>query len=243
MRVGKIAAFGAVLVLWAVPANVGAQGIGEIGGPPTMGAPLPFPPPHKKTPLLRAKSEAIVIGVGVGAFGRVEIVGQDTEAGLCIFVEHPEQGTSSDSCGQVSHPSLIAVRSATFEIGRRRGRSLSEAAGSMQPGVAAVTAIGHPHKGRERRRKAVSGIVAVPSSDLLARLHQATPFGYFVADFRGCLADAKIEVQAFDAAGVLLGSSGVPSPTEVFPRFEPCHPGSSSVFFHTVGNARTTVSP
>lgn len=240
MRVRRIlvgAAFGVVLI----PTAASAQGVGEIGGPPTMGAPFRFPPPHRKQRFQpRATSEAIVIGVGFNRSGRVEVVGQDSNFGLCIAIDHVKRQGSTTSCGPLVLPRSIAIDSETFEIERKRGRSRSEVTGFMQPTVAHVRIVASRHKGRRRTRKAVSGIVAMPSSDLLARLHQSTPFGYFVADFRGCLADAKMRAQAFDAAGLLLGSSLMPRPGKLFPNFVTCSVGSSSVF--VIGTSARTAS-
>lgn len=243
MRAWTKAAIGLTVLLGAVPAGAGAQATGEIGGPPTMGPPLPFPPPHKKTSLPKATSEAIVIGVGVGPFGKVEIVGQDSNVGLCIDIDQVARDTSSATCGRVVLPRSIAIQSETFEVDSKKGRrSLSEVAGFVQPSAASVTAVASRRKRGKRTRKEVSGILAVPSSDVLARLHQM-PFGYFVADFRGCVADAKMRVTAFDPAGVLLGSSVMPRPGKIFPRFRPCIPGTSSVGFVVGGSARTALAP
>jgi hypothetical protein len=242
MRIRTIVALAAVGILGALPASAVAQATGEVGGAPTMGAPLPFPPPHKKTFLPKATSEAIVIGVGFGPFGKVEIVAQDTNKGLCIDIDQIGRDSSSGTCGRVVLPSSIAIQSETFEIDSKNGRrSLSEVAGFMQPSAASVIAIASRRKGGRRTRKAVSGIVAVPDSDLLARLHQK-PFGFFVADFRGCLADAKMRVKAFDPVGVLLGSSVMPRPKKLFPRFRTCVPGTSTVGFVIGGAARTALA-
>lgn len=89
----------------------------------------------------------------------------------------------------------------------------------MQPTVASVTAVAHRHKGRNRTRKPVAGTIAVPTPDLLGRLHQSTPFGFFAADFRGRLEDAKVKVDAFDATGLRLGTSRVkPAPSRTVQR-------------------------
>jgi hypothetical protein len=221
-----------------LPATAGAQATGEIGGPPTMPH-LPFPPPQKKTFFPKARSEAIVIGVGFTAFGKVEIVGQDAKAGLCIFVDHLKRGSSGGTCGPTQLPKVIRTESIIWESHRRRSRSLTELSGFMQPGVANVTAVAHLRKGRKRARKAVAGVIAVPGPDLLARLNQATPFGYFVADFRGCISDVKVGVQAFDPSGLVLGRtiSNLAFPNR-FREFDPCTAGSSSVAFVVTPSAR-----
>jgi hypothetical protein len=233
----------AVLALAALSPAAHAQTTGEVGGPPTMGGHLRFPPPQKKTPFPRATSEAIVIGVGLDPFGRVEIVGQGSKDGLCIFVDHLERGEIGGTCGPTVLPKVIRTSSIVWQSQRRRSRSLTELSGFMQPSVASVTAVAHPREGRKRTRKAVPGITAVPGRDLLARLHQPAPFGYFVADFRGCIT-AKVRVHAFDPTGLQLGSSmvnlGFPNR---FEPFDPCEPGSSTVGFVTAPSARTAVAP
>jgi hypothetical protein len=50
-------------------------------------------------------------------------------------------------------------------------------------------------------------------------------------------------VTAFDPAGVLLGSSVMPRPGKIFPRFRPCIPGTSSVGFVVGGSARPALAP
>jgi hypothetical protein len=225
-----MAAIGLTLLLVVLPSSTSAQTTGEVGGPPTKGGHLPFPPPQKKTFLPRATTEPIVIGVGSNAFGKVEIVGQGFKGGLCVFVDQLNRAKSHNRCGPVAVPRSIAIESENYETDRRhRGRSLSEFSGFMQPTVATVTAVAHRTKGGKRTRKAVPGIVAVPSPELLSRLHQTRAFGYFVADFRSCVARAKISLRAFDPAGALLGSSETPPPTKRFPGFKPCHPGSGFV--------------
>jgi hypothetical protein len=228
----------------ALPPAAHGQATGEIGGPPTMGGHLPFPPPPKKTFFPKATSEAIVIGVGFTAFGKVEIVGQGSKAGLCLFVDHLKRRIAAGTCGPTVLPKVIGTDSIIWESRRRRGRSLTELAGFMQPGVANVTAVAHLRKGRKRSRKVVPGVVALPGPDLLARLHQPTAFGYFVADFRGCITDVKVRVRAFDLTGLLLGSTianlGFPNR---FREFDPCEPGSSSVAFGVASSARTAVAP
>jgi hypothetical protein len=216
---------------WSTAAN--AQTTGEVGGPPTIGH-LPFPPPHKKTFFPKATSEAIVIGVGFNPFGKVEIVGQDTKAGLCIFVDQLREGSSGpSSCRAVAVPPTIAADTLTWQTSRRRSKSLSELSGFMQPSVASVIAVARRHKGRKQTRKAVSAIVAVPSQDLLARLHQGTAFGFFAADFRGCLEDAKVRFHAFNATGALLGTSQVnlSFPKRFTDFLQPCKPGAGIAVF------------
>jgi hypothetical protein len=226
-----------------LPATAGAQATGEIGGPPTMSH-LPFPPPQKKTFFPKARSEAIVIGVGFTAFGKVEIVGQDTKAGLCIFVDHLKRGSSGGTCGPTLLPKVIRTESIIWESQRRRSHSRTEFSGFMQPSVARVIAVAHLRKGKKRSRNAVPGVVAAPGSEILARLHQPTAFGYFVADFRGCITDVKVRVHAFDLTGLRLGSSlanlGFPNR---FREFNPCEPGSSSFAFVAAAAARTAVAP
>jgi hypothetical protein len=207
---------------WSAVAH--AQATGEIGGAPTMGGRL-SPAKGKPVP---PRSEPIVIGVGDGPFGRVEIVAQDTKAGLCISVDHPNTGSSSGTCRPPSLPRSIAIQEVAFESAKRRGHSLSEYSGFMQPSVAAVTGIASRRKQGKRRRKSVQGIVAVPDSDVLMRLHQSAPFGYFVADFRGCLTEAKIRVKAFDASGGFLGLSQIPK-LRPFPGFDFCAPGLTTI--------------
>jgi hypothetical protein len=109
--------------------------------------------------------------------------------------------------------------------------------------VASVTATAHRRKGRRRTAAVVPGIVAVPGPDILAKLHQSTPFGFFVADFRGCLADAKVRFNAFDAGGFLLGTSKVnlAFPKRFTDALKPCHPGGGFVFFGAAASARTAV--
>jgi hypothetical protein len=217
----------------ALPATAHAQGTGEVGGPPTMQH-LPFPPPNKKKLFIKARSEPIVIGIGLSAFGKVEIVGQDSDAGLCISVDHPKQDITSESCGEVAvPPRAIAPDTFTWHTRRHQRKSLSELSGFMQPTVASVTAVVHRRKGRKRTRKVVAGTIAVPSPDLLARLHQRTPFGFFAADFRGCPENAKVRVRAFDAARLLLGASRVNLgfPNRFDEAFQPCEPGSSGFAF------------
>jgi hypothetical protein len=241
---GRTIVVAAAVAVIALPASAQAQATGEIGGPPTMGH-LPFPPPHKKKLFIRARSEPIVIGVGLSAFGKVEIVGQDSNYGLCISIDHPKQGATFETCGEVTAQSrAIAPDTFTWSTRRHQRKSLSELSGFMQPTVASVTAVAHRRKGRKRTRKAVSGIVAVPSPSLLARLHQNTSFGFFAADFRGCAENAKVRVHAFDAAGLLLGTSRVNLgfPNRFNEAFQPCTPGSSGFAIFAIGAARTAVS-
>jgi hypothetical protein len=225
--------FAAVLVVVLVPASASAQGIGEIGGPPTMGGHLPFPPPEKKKLFITAKSEPIVMGVGFDSFGRVEIVGQDSKEGLCISIDHPKQGASSTGCGSVAVPRVIAADTFTWQTRRHQRKSLAELSGFMQPTVAAVTAVAHRRKGHKQTRKVVLATIAVPGPELLARLHQTTSFGFFVAGFRGCLGTAKVKFHGFDATGLLLGTSRVNLgfPGRFNDAFQPCEPGSGFAFF------------
>jgi hypothetical protein len=228
-----------------LPASAQAQTTGDIGGPPTMGH-LPFPPPHKNKLFVKARSEPIVIGVGFNAFGKVEIVGQDSDSGLCISIDHPKQGTSFQSCGEVAVPqTAIAPDTFTWQTRRHQRKSVSELSGFMQSTVASVTAVAHRRKAGKRTRKAVAGTIAVPSADLLARLHQSTPFGFFAADFRGCLENAKVRVHAFDATGLLLGTRGVnlAFPGRFNEAFQPCEPGSSGFAFFGSVPARFAVAP
>ena len=239
MRLREIALWAVALALACFPAAAGAQTTGEVGGPPTEQH-LPFPPPHKKTFFPKATSEPIVIGAGFTAFGKVEIVGQDTKDGLCIFVDYIKRGSGLGSCGPISLPKVIGATSILWDSQRRRSRSLTELSGFMQPTVARVTAVTHPRKDRKRLRKEVPGIIAVPGPDLLARLHQATPFGFFLTDFRGCITDVKVRVNAFDPAGLRLGRSitdlGFP---KRFKEFDPCKPGWSTVGFVSASSARS----
>jgi hypothetical protein len=216
----------------AAPAIATAQPTGEVGGPPTM-AHLPFPPPQNKKLFIRARSEAIVIGVGIDSFGRVEIVGQDSDSGLCISVDHPKQGVSSSGCGSIALPRVIAADTFNWRTRRHQHKSLAEVSGLMQPTVATVTAVAHRRKGHRRTSKAVSATVAVPGPDLLARLHQATPFGFFVAGFRGCLGNSKVRFRGFAATGFLLGTFRVNLgfPGRFNDAFQPCEPGSGFAFF------------
>jgi hypothetical protein len=243
MRIRAAVVFVALLVLGAVPTEAAGQATFEIGGPPTKRH-LPFPPPQKKTFLPKATSEAIVIGTGFNTFGKVEIVGQGTKAGLCIFIDHLQKSSGQGTCGPVALPKVIATNSIVWQSETRRKRSLTELSGFMQPNVATVTVVAHLGKGRKRSRKAVAGIIAVPSPDLLARLHHTTPFGFFVADFRGCVTDAKVRIHAFDLNGLILGSSrvnlGFP---KRFKPFDPCEPGSSTVGFVSAASARTAIAP
>jgi hypothetical protein len=245
MRAWTMLAIGLTLLIGAMPGVAGAQATGEIGGPPTMGH-LPFPPPHNKKIFIRARSEPIVIGVGFSAFGKVEIVGQDSDSGLCISIDHPKQDMTFESCGEVAvPPRAIAPDLLTWRTRRHRRKSLSELSGFMQPTVASVTAVAHQRKGRKRTRKAVSGTVAVPSPDLLAELHQSTSFGFFAADFRGCPENTKVRVHAFDAAGLLLGASRVNLgfPNRFNEAFQPCEPGSSGFAFFGTAPGRGGAAP
>lgn len=184
-----------------------------------------------------------MIGVGFNAFGKVEIVGQGSKEGLCIFADRLPRGGSVGTCGPTVLPEVIRANSIVWESQRRRSRSLTELSGFMQPSVASVTAVAHPRRGRKRSTKLVPGTIAVPGPDLLARLHQATPFGYFVVDFRGCITGVKVRIHAFDPAGLLLGGSmanlGFPNR---FRPFDPCEPGSSTVGFGVTASARTAVA-
>jgi hypothetical protein len=238
-----------LLVLSGAPSKAAGQTTGEVGGPPTMGGHLPYPPPQhrdkrNRSPL-RARSEPIVIGVGFGPFGRIEIVGQDTNNGLCIYIDHPNRDATFQTCGVVTAPErAIAPDTFTWDVPRRRGNALNELSGFMQPTVGSVTAVAHRRKGRKRTRKAVPGTIAVPSPDLLARLHQSTSFGFFAADFRGCLEHTKVRVHAFDPAGLQLGSSRVNPgfPNRFNEAFQPCRPGSAG-FAIFGGPTRTAVAP
>jgi hypothetical protein len=240
---GRAIAIVAALTLAAIPANAFAQATGEVGGPPTMGG-LPFPPPKKKTFGPKARSEPVVIGAGFNTFGKVEIVGQDSAIGLCVFIDHPKRGTSEGSCGPVSLPKLIEANFFSWESRKRRSRSMTELSGFTQANVAAVGTVAHFHKARKRVAKRQPGIVAVPGPDVLARLHQATPFGYFVADYRGCLSAAKVRLNAFDAAGLLLGRSqtNLGFPAELRETFDPCDPGTGGAGFGIETGAGTAVA-
>jgi hypothetical protein len=208
-----------------------------------MGGHLRFPPPTKKTFFPKATTEPIVIGVGFNGFGRLEIVGQGSKGGLCIFLDYVTRQTSSATCGPISSPGVIAVDSIVWETPQKRARALTELSGFMQPSVASVNAVARIRKGHRVRSKASSGIVAVPSADLLARLHQSTPFGFFVADFRGCLTD-KVRLHALDASGLQLGTTlaNLHFPSRFRP-FDPCTPGSSTVGFGVAGSARAALAP
>jgi hypothetical protein len=243
MRLKAILLVGALTAV--LPASAIAQTTGEIGGPPTMQH-LPFPPPHKKKLFIKARSEPIVIGVGFSPFGKVEIVGQDSDSGLCISVDHPKHGTSSGGCLEVTEPARAIVPDTfTWQTRRHQHKSLSELSGFMQPTVARVTAVAHRRKGRKRTSKAVTGTIAVPTPDLLARLHQSTAFGYFATDFRGCLENSKVKARAFDATGLLLGTSQVnlAFPGRFNDAFQPCQPGAGFAFFGSPDFARSAVAP
>jgi hypothetical protein len=197
---------------------------GQVGGPPTLGAPLD----KRGGPT----SEAIVIGAGIGPIGRIEVVAQNSKNGLCVFIDHPDRGGSEGTCGAFTLPTSIAVSQESFVGARRRRNALSTYSGFIQPTVSSTIGVNSQRKKKGIRRKTAAGVTAVPASDILSRLHQDSPFAFFTVEFRGCLIDAKVRVRAFDASGTLLGTDQAFRPH--FPtriggmRFTPCAPGSSA---------------
>jgi hypothetical protein len=225
MRIREIAGGLVLLAVAAFPASAGAQGRGEIGGPPSLGSPLE----KREGPT----SEAIVVGTGLGPQGRVEIVAQNSKLGLCIFIDHPDQGNSGGSCGARVIPSTIGVMEETFTGAKRRGNAVSAYSGFMQPAASSVIGTAAQRKNRSKRvrRKTVAGIAAAPGPEILSRLHQSQPFGFFTVEFRGCLIHAKVRVTALDASGLFLDSDlafrprAAPQVVDGF-RFVPCGPGT-----------------
>jgi hypothetical protein len=242
---GRTILAAAVLLVAALPARAGAQGVGEIGGPPTLGAPLVFPAPHKKTGFPKATGEAIVIGVGFTPVGRLEIVAQNSKSGLCIFNEHLRTLVIFGSCGRTDLIKPVEASSAGWDTRRKRKSSITEVSGLIQPTVASVSAVVAREKGGKRVRKVVRATTAVPSSDLLARLHQDKPFGVFVADFRGCISNAKARVHAFDAMAGFLGSSQLRLglPKGLPESADPCNPDFGVGLFASTASARTRIAP
>jgi hypothetical protein len=225
MRIGTIVASVTLGIAVALPASAVAQERGTVGGAPSLGPPLS----KREGPT----SEAIVIGTGTGPQGRVEIVAQNSKLGLCIFIDHPDQESSSGNCGTRVVPSTIGVLEETFTGAKRRANAVSAYSGFMQPTASTVVGVAAQRKKRSKRvrRKTGAGIAAAPGPDILSRLHQSQPFGFFALEFRGCLIHAKVRVTAIDASGLFLASDLAfrphAKPEEIGGfRFVPCGPGT-----------------
>jgi hypothetical protein len=225
MGIRTTVALVAVGIAVGLPASAVAQERGTVGGPPSLGSPLS----KREGPT----SEAIVIGAGAGPQGRVEIVAQNSRLGLCVFIDHPDQKSESGNCGARVVPSTIGVMEETFIGAKRRAHAVSAYSGFMQSTAASVVGVAAQRKKRSKRvrRKTVSGVAAAPGPEILSRLHESQPFGFFTVEFRGCLTHAKVRVTALDPSGLFLASDlafrphAKPQTIDGF-RFVPCGPGT-----------------
>jgi hypothetical protein len=205
----------ALLCLAAPTAATGAE-TGEVGGPPTLFIP-------SKWLGVKALSKPIVIGVGSRkAVGPIEIVARGIKGGICLEVALPKQGEISGSCGgQPGVPPGQTINLESASHSRSNGKKRSEHSGYVTPDATAVTAT-YAHDGRS---KTVLAVLANPGPEILARLHQPSPFAYFVAPFPGCVPSAKVRASAFGPAGTLLGTArgfGATLPRKDRKFFNPC---------------------
>jgi hypothetical protein len=193
-RVAPVVLTGVTLVL---AAQVGAAPAQEppcqVGGTPSH---VEFYQSHP-----RPQSEVLVIGCAQTAIGPIEIVAFDSRFGLCVFVDKLDQLFGFGQC-PVTPPSngrAIGVTQWGLTPGHPR---FTDVSGPLSPHVATVSA-SFRRKGRVRTAQ---GTVAQITGDLVERLHQEAPFGYFVAIAQGCARSSKIDATAFDATGGLVGS-------------------------------------
>ena len=205
MRIPTAALFAALAL--ALPATAVAAEPGEIGGPPTEDfSDLRKSPFKGEKGFPKAKSDAIVIGVGTTGQGRVEISAQDSNYGLCVNVDYLDAGHGSGSCPEAA-PENRPISLESFSLSYSGGKARSgDIAGPTQGHVVALTMLTeHNHK-----RKLIPAVFAHPDAAILARLHQQ-PFGFFVVPFRGCVPPYKTVSIPYDANGAELGRIRGPS--------------------------------
>jgi hypothetical protein len=151
------------------------------------------------------RSPVLVLACGQSrSQGRVQIVGYATTAGICVSIDNlrwreshgglckPEQARWSDLCA--SAPACI--------LGTSKPHGYTEISGILAPQVRGIRV--------ESGRTVVSGsdiALAQVSGGLLARLHQAEPFGYFVVFLPGCVPPEKARVELLGGDGAALGTA------------------------------------
>lgn len=194
-----IAAVALVCALAAPGVATGAER-GEVGGPPSdTTASLPKGKKKaKRFGLPVARSEAIVIGVGESVAGGVELVAQDSSAGICLSTQYQNEGFVVGSCMGSATP-RGAIEGTAWTIDRISGAGYSSVTGLVTPGASVYVAF----EGK-RGRRLQPATVATPDASILARLH-TTPFSYFHAAASGCTPSHKTIAIASDASGTELG--------------------------------------
>ncbi len=92
----------ALLAFAASPAA--AQAPGEVGGPPSYDV-VGLGKPLKSFPKLpRARGKPIVIGTGTTSYGRLEVIGQASTKGVCVFIDYLDDGHSGGGRSPATAP-------------------------------------------------------------------------------------------------------------------------------------------
>ncbi len=201
---------------------------GQVGGPPTLA--LGPPDEGERT------TPDLVIGRGDTPTGPVELVAYGWLAPrdspppgpreqLCIWVEHLPKEISPGMCGSPLDPEggqKIAIDDQIRGLGKPAQR-FTEIGGRLSPDVASVR-ISYRRNGHKATGMAV---VARVADELLVKLHQSRPFGFFDLRIRGQVPWRSIRIQAYDATGALLETVGPGSSAHHAHDEQPSSAGSS----------------
>jgi hypothetical protein len=145
-------------------------------------------------------SKPIVVAVGPSSFGRIELIAQKREDGICLFVSYLKtRGPAGSFCTSQLYPPFEGAIEA-FAWGWTDDRTQVE--GTVTDEVESVT-LRLEANGQAR---SVRALLANPDSSILQRLH-VKRFNYFFAVYRGCHPPHKIVAVAHDSAGAELGRS------------------------------------
>jgi hypothetical protein len=172
----------------------GAGAVAAVGGPPSDDY-------ERCVGFLRPCTDPVVIGVGRHFNGPVEIVAFQSSYGLCIDIDQ-RRGGGGSCAGSPLPPHGDAI----FASGYGRGGDASQVSGELRPAVARV-AVRYRRAGQMRRSR---GLVAQVAGELLEKVGEPRPFGFFEATVRGCVPPQRFRVAAFDSSGVRLGRSRLP---------------------------------
>lgn len=182
---------------------------GQIGGSPTIA--LGPPDEGKRT------TPDLVIGRGSTPAGAVELVAYGWLAPrdslppaprrqLCIWVEHLPREISPGMCGPLLDPEgdrKVVIDAQIQALGKPAQR-WTGIGGRLTPDVESVRIFYR----RDGRKAIGMATVAQVAGELQRRLHQPSPFGYFNLRMQGRVPWRSIRVQAYNSAGVVLGTAG-----------------------------------
>jgi len=195
-----------VCAVWVAPL-LASPAKGQVGGPPTRRLPPPLGP--KDTP-------ALVIGRARQPKGHMEIVsyGARAQAGspsrqeLCTWIEFVPGESIFASCGEMAElrqeERSVKVELFGGVIEPKSERS-TELGGLVAANVVSVR-LRPLGRGRAKPFDARTTVTQVRGA-LRKKLRQPAPFGYFVAQIKGRVPAAEIEVRAYDASGHLIDST------------------------------------